>query len=145
MVQEKGWVDQRVILWWVKEILIPHTEKDSTLLLNSFWVHITNGVKKSNVVAAVIHGGCTSKIQPLDVSINKPFKAELRKCWTAYMLNAVTTAVEKKEKNKAASIPPSKLLYYSALFYIKSIIAMLRILMSSVFSLTLQIWCTRYF
>ena len=29
--------------------------------------------------------GCTSKCQPMDVCINKPFKAILRKCWVEYV------------------------------------------------------------
>ena len=71
-VQEKGWVDERIMIRWIKEILIQHTEKDRTLLvLDIFCAHVTDGVKKllrkSNVVSAVISGGCTSKVQPLDV------------------------------------------------------------------------------
>ena len=29
--------------------------------------------------------GCTSKCQPMDVCINKPFKAILPKCWMEYV------------------------------------------------------------
>lgn len=78
-VQRKGWMDEQLMLRWVSEILVPHTKKDRALLvLDSFTAHKTDAVKKAmrkvNVVPAVIPGGCTSKLQPLDVSINKPFK-----------------------------------------------------------------------
>ena len=33
----------------------------------------------------MIPPGCTSKCQPMDVCINKPFKAILRKCWVNYI------------------------------------------------------------
>ena len=35
--------------------------------------------------------GCTSKCQPLDVCINKPFKGVLRNCWEDYIADIVTT------------------------------------------------------
>ena len=33
----------------------------------------------------MIPPGCTSKCQPMDVCISKPFKAILRKCWVEYV------------------------------------------------------------
>jgi len=33
----------------------------------------------------IIPGGCTSKLQPLDVAINKPFKSYMRKSWAKYI------------------------------------------------------------
>ena len=33
----------------------------------------------------MIPPGCTSKCQPMDVCINKPFKAILRQCWANYI------------------------------------------------------------
>ena len=41
--------------------------------------------------AAVIPGGCTSKIQPLDVCINKPFKEHFRHLWMNYMQENVSS------------------------------------------------------
>lgn len=34
----------------------------------------------------MIPGGCTSTIQPLDVSINKPVKGVLKTAWEQYMI-----------------------------------------------------------
>ena len=55
------------------------------LLFDAFAVHLTDGVKnqllegKSDIAAKP--AGCTSKYQPMDVCLNKPFKAILTKCW----------------------------------------------------------------
>jgi len=78
-VQTKGWMDEGLMMRWTKDVLLRHTQKERCLLvLDSFAGHKTEAVRKlfrlSNIVPAVIPGGCTSKLQPLDVSIYKPFK-----------------------------------------------------------------------
>ena len=40
---------------------------------------------------AVIPGGLTSVLQPLDVCINKPFKDRLRKLWNDWMISGSAT------------------------------------------------------
>ena len=73
-VQEKAWMDEERMLCWIKDIYLRHTEKERSLpVMDSFRVHLTNNIKKclrkGNTIPAIIPGGCTSKIQPLDVSI----------------------------------------------------------------------------
>ena len=52
------------------------------LVWDSFKCHISDSAKDSlklcNTVMSVIPGGCTKILQPLDVSINKPFKEYFR-------------------------------------------------------------------
>ena len=50
----------------------------------------------------MIPGGCTSKIQPLDVCLNKPFKNHCRTHWVEYMQQQVATQ-DPGEKIKPAS------------------------------------------
>ena len=79
-----------VMLRWVREILRPSLQRRSALLvMDSFSAHITSKVKaelaKINTHLAIILGGCTSKTQPLDVALNKPFKDRDRRQWTEFM------------------------------------------------------------
>ncbi|CAI2184283.1 15308_t:CDS:2 [Funneliformis geosporum] len=50
-------------------------------VLDSFFAHKTDIVKhkfrRKNTDLAVISGGLTSHLQPLDASLNKPFKAKV--------------------------------------------------------------------
>ena len=54
----------------------------SLLVLDSFSAHLVNSVKRrfgeKNTNLAVIPGGLTSHLQPLDVSVNKSFKTKVR-------------------------------------------------------------------
>ena len=49
-------------------------------VLNSFRAHlkVEQLLRESNVTALTIPGGCTFKIQPLDVSVNSPLKQVLK-------------------------------------------------------------------
>ena len=55
------------------------------IVYDSFRGHLEESVKKSFVIngfdLAVIPAGLTSLCQPLDITINKPFKDYLRKEW----------------------------------------------------------------
>ena len=79
-----------VMLRWVRDILRPYTQRRPALLvMDSFTAHITSKVKaelaKINTHLAIILGGCMSKAQPLDVTLNKPFKDRIRRQWTEFM------------------------------------------------------------
>ena len=74
---------------------------------DSFKAHITDRAKtefrSGNTDLAVIPGGLTSMCQPLDVSINKPFKNKLRKCWYRWILNS-SNGLTKKGNLKRADL-----------------------------------------
>ncbi|CAI7807863.1 unnamed protein product [Closterium sp. NIES-53] len=52
------------------------------VVLDSYRGHLTEGAKEKfcelNCVPAIIPSGCTAEVQPLDLSINKSFKASVR-------------------------------------------------------------------
>lgn len=42
-------------------------------------------VKQMNATLAVIPGGLTKELQPLDIGVNRPFKVRLRAAWERWM------------------------------------------------------------
>lgn len=59
------------------------------LVLDSFRGHLVEAVreklKEFRMDIAVIPGGLTSVLQPLDMSLNKPFKDNVRRLYTNWM------------------------------------------------------------
>ena len=104
-VQEKAWVDEHLMIEWMELCVRPFTgRKPAILVLDSFRGHLTKDVnaamKKINVCPAVIPGGCTSLLQPLDVSINKPMKDRARQLRQEYMLQMSDTDTPTKSPFK---------------------------------------------
>ena len=101
--QSKAWMDEDLMVRWIKEVWFPYITskggRESILCLDSFRAHLTDSVvaefRKYHSHKAVIPGGCTSVFQPLDVSLNKPFKALLR---SQYILDKTEEAEQEKEK-----------------------------------------------
>ena len=59
---------------------------------DQFRAHLVDKVRQRtnkvhNTHIAVIPGGLTSILQPLDVSVNHPFKCKLREQWSAWMMS----------------------------------------------------------
>ena len=93
-VQAKGWMDTELMHGWFRAIILPYTKKRRTLLvIDSFSAYTTEEFleeAKANMVdVVIIPGGCTSKVQPLDVCLNMPFKNILQKKWVEYIESQV--------------------------------------------------------
>jgi hypothetical protein len=94
--QKNGWMDSDLMLKYVdffNDVRLKNgtREEPAMLVYDSFKGHLEESVKKkfheSGIDLAVIPGGLTSICQPLDVTINKPFKDNLRKEWHTWMAN----------------------------------------------------------
>lgn len=90
----KGWMDEDGTKKWLEEIWNGRPgaalkKKTSLLVWDMFRAHTSDDIKKlaksSQVTLAVIPGGLTSVLQPLDVCLNKPFKDRVRKMWHEWM------------------------------------------------------------
>jgi hypothetical protein len=107
--QKKGYMGTMTMMLWIKQVLSKHTElRHHLLVFDAFSAHLTDEVTAmlagKNIQTAVIPGGCTSKIQPLDVSLNKPFKAIVKQQWEQYMHENADTATTSNGKIS----PPTK-------------------------------------
>ena len=79
----KAYANSSNMVEWLDEQLVPVLENRPTLLVvDLFGAHKTEEVldtfSANDIVVSLIPGGCTSLVQPLDVSINRPFKDILR-------------------------------------------------------------------
>lgn len=95
-VQDKGWMNQEGMKLWFGKIWSRRPggllKKPALLVFDQFRAHLTEETKKlvqeARTQLAVIPGGLTSQLQPLDVSINKPFKNLMREEWSKWMQEA---------------------------------------------------------
>lgn len=97
--QEKGWMTAELMSDWIRVVwqrrpgamLGGPSGTRSMLVLDAFRGHLTPEVKtrlqNSNCDLVVIPGGMTPVLQPLDVSVNKPFKAYLRQQYEEWVRN----------------------------------------------------------
>ena len=98
-------MDEQLMLRWISDIWRKYTKnRPSLLFLDAFSAHLTDKVKdafqKHNTTVVVIPGGCTSILQPLDVSINKPIKNHLRNLWVQYIMLEQASNTEIKRPTK---------------------------------------------
>lgn len=111
-VNEKGWMNKNVMIKWLDEVW--RKRKDAffnpkgLLILDSMKAHLDDDVKKyaTKVKAslAVIPGGLTKKLQPLDISVNRSFKNHIRDQWEKWMCSGLKDYT-KSGHLKKASLP----------------------------------------
>jgi len=89
---KKGWMDESGGKEWICQCL-PRTcnNKQSLLVWDLFQAHLTYEVKaaqkQQKIDVAVIPGGLTPVLQPLDKCLIKPFKDSIRKKYLAWMIS----------------------------------------------------------
>jgi hypothetical protein len=112
-MQPKAWFDKATMLDWFDYVLKPYVATAPAgiipiLFLDSFKVHllgsIADAIQGLGVELEIIPPGCTGLVQPIDVGINKPFKANMRKIYTEWLL----------EQDADAAIPSASCLDVSA-------------------------------
>jgi len=91
--QEKGWMTEELMLEWLKIVwgrrMRAFLNQPSMLVLDAVKGHLTDSVEnqlcKMNTELVVMLRGITSVLQPMDVSINKPFKDRLRQQYLTWI------------------------------------------------------------
>ena len=95
-MQPKAWFDEATMLDWVDGVLKPYVAMAPVgiipiLFLDLFKVHllgsVANAIQGLGVELKIIPPGCTGLVQPIDVGINKPFKVNMRKIYTEWLLD----------------------------------------------------------
>lgn len=109
--QQQGWMDSEQMKVWIEKAwrrpLGGLGRRNSLLVYDAFEAHVTDTVKaafkRENTDLAVIPGGLTSILQPLDVSLNKLFKDGVRKRWMEWMADGIhefTATVRQKKPSE---------------------------------------------
>lgn len=90
---ESGWMCEDIMFQWIEKVWQHRKgsffDKKGLLILDSLRSHLLPSVKdrlkKLSSEFAAIPGGLTKILQPLDLTVNKCFKAEIRKQWEQWM------------------------------------------------------------
>ena len=106
--QQKGWMDadQMKKVWHSR--LGGLGRRRGLLVYDVFEAHMTESVKaaiaRENTNLAVITGGLTSLLQPLDVSLNKPFKDNVRRRWMQWMADGIHEFTAGRQQKKLSEL-----------------------------------------
>ena len=93
---------------WIRTCLPRSPDNERSLLVwDSFRAHLTESVKadlqRRKIEVAVIPGGLTPVLQPLDKCLNKPFKDNIRRKYLSWMMTGpfeFTPAGKKKAPSR---------------------------------------------
>ncbi|GFW45265.1 pogo transposable element with KRAB domain [Trichonephila clavipes] len=90
---KNGWMNEQIMLSWLQTIWRKRKNSffrpKAILIMDSMKSHVSenvrNALKSASAKIAIIPGGLTKKLQPLDVGINRSFKFKVRKLWEQWM------------------------------------------------------------
>ncbi|CAI7783312.1 unnamed protein product [Closterium sp. NIES-54] len=119
--QDKGWMDESLVQDWITQVMVPFLKplrestgrrREALVVLDSYRGHLTEAVGQTmrmfRLSRAVIPGGCTPLVQPLDVSINRAFKCGVRHRYSSWFeeegINTSTKAAIPEELVKKAFV-----------------------------------------
>jgi hypothetical protein len=117
---EKGWINEEIMQRYLHDVLLPYTNSlPAALILDSYPAHFTPAVRDAaaamNLQLIQVPGGCTSVLQPLDVSFNGPLLMKRKQLWAAkklanpFAVDSAQTAIERAQQ-AYASMPKSLVL-----------------------------------
>lgn len=107
---EKGWTNEKIMIDWFSEVWKKRKgaffQPSGMLIMDSMRAHLTEPVKeaarKCAASLAVIPGGLTKKLQPLDLIPNRIFKHHMRQQWEAWMSSGLHSYTKGGNLKKAS-------------------------------------------
>jgi DDE superfamily endonuclease len=94
--QAKAWIDEPTFKDWIQQIWMPFCTargNNAYLMMDEFSVHLMgsclNEITQGGSNVNFILGGYTSKLQVMDVGVNKPFKGYIRSEYERFMLGNI--------------------------------------------------------
>ena len=103
-------MNTNVMETWIEECFKPRPNaffnKKSLLILDSMSSHKDEGIKdilkkQHETTLAVIPGGMTKKLQPLDITVNRVFKTHVRQEWEDWMCEGLHSYTESGKMRRA--------------------------------------------
>lgn len=106
---EKGWMSEEIMLEWLAEVWKKRKnsffQPSGLLIMDSMRAHLVDSVKaaarKNAATLAIIPGGLTKILQPLDLAVNKSFKSKIRKLWETWMVEGLHSYTKSGKMRKA--------------------------------------------
>jgi hypothetical protein len=134
---ENSWITKELFLHYIQTELkqylnnqrraLKKPEAKGLFLFDCFSGHLDEKIfcelRKINCEWAVIPPGCTSLVQPLDVSINRPFKSKLKNSWTEWFSKKTKTDNKAPQKQQIYNWIVDALQDISSSMVIKSFLA----------------------
>jgi hypothetical protein len=114
----KGWVNEKIMLQWLREIILPYTHGlPAALIMDSYAAHWTYSIRiaamEMNLELIQVPRGCTPTLQPLDVSFNGPMKKARQAFWLEHKIkfpaarDSQQAAIERAIKSYDAMSKPA--------------------------------------
>jgi hypothetical protein len=108
--QKKGWCDKVTMLDWIRLVWAPFARSKAPLplllMLDQHPVHkmaeISAALSALNTILVLLPAGETSRVQVLDVGINRPFKAHMEDFMVRHIIESLATeGQEETQENEA--------------------------------------------
>ena len=98
-----GWMTANVYHWWLNTVCGTNMAARRLLLVDTYKTHMTDESKQivdenCNSELILIPAGCTSLVQPMDVSVNRPCKQHRRDLWVKWFSNHMQRTVHGNPK-----------------------------------------------
>ena len=108
---DNHWSNETSMLQYVDKILLPYIEKcreelqqpdqKAVVIMDYFAAHRTGSLKEkliaNNIDYHYVLAACTDQLQPLDLSLNKQYKDELKLKYNKWYANQVATQLDESE------------------------------------------------